>query len=198
MKKILPIIALILITFTGCSYAQTGIEQLLTPPMLSKEQTSIYSALESKKGKNIKLKYPKNGDNTSAYLLYNLDEEETNEAIVFYENLNTAINTFTINIGVFDQQNGTWILTYTTPIEASEVYKVSFTKTNNKTYIVIGFNQLSNNEKVIKVYNYTTGKLNEISSIKCNNYEVFDLDGDDVSDIITMSSKSTTTLNKVT
>ncbi|MEG2429629.1 MAG: hypothetical protein RSA99_04525, partial [Oscillospiraceae bacterium] len=52
------------ILLTGCTYSNAGIDTIMTPPKLSKEQNEIYAALSENVGKNIKLKYPRSGEFT--------------------------------------------------------------------------------------------------------------------------------------
>lgn len=188
--KIVILTIVCCLILSGCTQTQTGIDQLLSPPKLSQQQNDIYSALETSSGKNIKLKYPRKGDFTSAFLVQNLDNEAGDEAIVFYEIANSANASLPLRVNVLDQRDGKWVSIYETGVEASDVEKVSFIKSSVSLFIAIGFNQAGQSEKVIKIYTYGDGKLNEMSSTRCNNYEVFDIDGDSVSEVITITTKS--------
>ena len=74
------------------------------------QQNEIYTALQASIGKNITLKYPRTGDFTSAFLIANIDEESTQEAIVFYEAADTVNATMTLRINVLDQNDGACLL----------------------------------------------------------------------------------------
>ena len=67
---------------TGC---QATIENLLTAPKLTQEQSEIYQALINSSGSSIKLKYPRGGEYRSAFVLQDIDSDGTQEALVFYE-----------------------------------------------------------------------------------------------------------------
>lgn len=164
----------------GCSYSQTGIDTLLAPPKLSDQQNQIYTALESVVGKNINLKYPRQGDFTSAFIINNIDSEPTQEAIVFYENTTSS----SLRMNVLDQQDDKWISSYEIGIEASEIDKVSFVTVNQKIYIIVGYSLISKTEKNVSVYGFSDGIMNEIGSISCAGYEVFDMIGDQAPEII--------------
>ena len=56
MKKYLGIFTLFFLLLTGCSFS-TGIDTLIAPPKLSREQEYIYNALKNYTGANISLKY---------------------------------------------------------------------------------------------------------------------------------------------
>lgn len=178
-------VALFLLTsLSGCAFPQTGVDSLLTPPKLSDQQNQIYSALEESTGKNIKLKYPRRGDFTSAFLINNIDNEPTQEAIVFFENSSSASATMPLRINVLDQEDGKWVSKYELGVEASEVDKVSFITSNQQTYIIVGFNLLSKTEKMAAIYTYEDGVLTQTTSLTCMDYEVADIDGDKVGEII--------------
>lgn len=189
MKKIIAVIlALACLFLGGCSsFGQVTPDSLLQPPKLSDEQVQVYNALEASVGKNIKLKYPNRGEYTSAYLIENIDTEETNEALVFYETENNPNFTKPLRITVIDKNDEIWYATYDVGVEASGVEKVSFVRTNDKTVIVIGFNLYTRSEKLVISYVYKNGILQEIFRKKCSNFEVADLDGNGTDEIILLS-----------
>ncbi len=188
-KRILASMIAILFLFSGCSYSQTGIEGLMVPPKLSDQQNEIYNALVASVGKNIKLKYPRQGNFTSAFLINNIDDEPTQEALVFYEDTANPSAAAPLIISVLDQEDGKWIAKYDVKVKASEVEKVSFITKNKQTYVVIGFNLLSKAEKMIMMYTYKEGKLSEQFTTNCSNYEVLDINNDKSSEIITFVQK---------
>ena len=162
MKRIL--LALLLctsLTLSGCAYGQTGIDGMLKPPKLSDQQNEIYAALQASVGKNITLKYPRTGDFTSAFLIANIDEEQTQEAIVFYENTDTVNVTMNLRINVLDQTKDGWVSVYDAGVSAADVDKVNFIQSNGSTFLVIGFNLSGNTEKLVVVYRYQDGRLEE-------------------------------------
>ena len=188
-KGLLLLLIGMLFLFSSCNYSQTGIEGLMAPPKLSDQQNQIYNALVASVGKNIELKYPRQGDFTSAFLINNIDDEPTQEAIVFYENTTLTAATMPLRISVLDQQDGKWVSKYEVAVSANEVEKVSIVTQHQQTYVIIGFNLLSKTEKVIKMYTYNDGILNEEFTTSCSNYEVIDIDDDNSSEIITFVPK---------
>lgn len=65
----------------GCS-AGFFSGDLLTSPRLTDEQTEIYNALTASAGR-VDLRYPHTGSYRSAFVIRNIDNEPTDEAIVF-------------------------------------------------------------------------------------------------------------------
>lgn len=192
MKRLKRIIICILVSvilfLTGCSYTQTGIDALLQPPKLSKQQDEIYSALNITGKKDLKLKYPRKGDYKSAFVIQNIDEEESEEAILFYED--TTAKERPLQVVVLDQEDGRWVMKNKITEDASEVEKVSFITTDEKRYVVIGYTSLSKTEKFVRVYHYQDNKLASIGEVlRCSNYEVFDINGDGEDEVIAMIMK---------
>ena len=72
------------VLLTGCSALNFSVEGLVDAPKVTKEQEEIHQALIESVGSNITLKYPRNGDYRSAYVIANIDDEPDSEAIVFY------------------------------------------------------------------------------------------------------------------
>ena len=165
MKKIFSTIIVITICsviFTGCGYFNMGVDGLLSSPKLSREQADIHQALIESVGDNISLKYPNTGDNRSAFVISNLDDEPTNEAIVFYQNINPSTNENSIRINLLDNINGNWKSTFDISEPAIDVDKVIISKIEqeNKVNIIVGFDMPNKSEKMMQIYNYGNGVIN--------------------------------------
>lgn len=188
--KILLVMLVVSFVLTSCTYSQTGIEGLLQPPKLSQQQNEIYSVSDANLDKNTKLKYPRKGDYKSAFVINNIDDEPTQEALVFYEKINNTAQSIPLRINVLDQENGKWVSKNEVGVEnAIDVEKVSFIISNHKTYVVIGFNHINKYEKIVKFYVYEEGVLKDLHTLICTNYEVFDINGDGKSEIVTVETK---------
>ena len=85
-KRWLSGILALMLVFSGCTYGGGNVDGLLRPPRLSDEQNDIWLALKKdSQGDSIKLVYPQRGENRSAILLTNLDDEPGDEAVVFFQ-----------------------------------------------------------------------------------------------------------------
>ena len=89
---------------TGCTF-NTGIDTLLSPPKLSKQQQLIYDALINYTGENISLKYPKAGKNLSAFIIEDIDGDKQDEAIVFYKKNAAKSEDDSLRINILDSKN---------------------------------------------------------------------------------------------
>jgi len=188
VKRVLLALSLcVALTLSGCSYGQTGIDSMLKPPKLSDQQNEIYMALQASVGKDITLKYPRTGDFTSAFLIANIDEEQTQEAVVFYESADTVNATMNLRINVLDQTDDGWVSVYDAGVSAADVDKVNFVQSNGNTFLVIGFDS-GNSEKLVVVYRYEDGRLEETAQrITCLDYVACNLNQDSYTELFVIS-----------
>lgn len=144
------------LTLGGCSGGAT-IEGLLTPPKLSAEQNDIYQALMNVMGKDISLKYPKSGEYRSAFVVTNVDTEDTDEAMVFY-NAKSASGESSLRINFLDQQDGRWISVYDIAALGTEVERVRLENLGDgETSIIITYSALNSTSKAVSVLKFTDG-----------------------------------------
>jgi hypothetical protein len=111
----------------GCSL-QTGIEDLLSPPRLTTEQSMLYDALERAVGTDtFKLRYPRRGSYLSACIFWDINHDGENEAIAFYE-LTVGGTTSTWMSVLTKDGGGMWRSAMEIPGEGSEIDLVSFAR----------------------------------------------------------------------
>ncbi len=126
LKKVLSAIAVIvmLLTLSGCSLNFFSTETLLKPPALSGKSGEVQEAFNKlMSGKTFLLKTPTKGDYKSSFVLYNIDNDEDEEAIVFYTDSSTDT---TVRIAVLDYINRKWVLVTDIKGSGSGVYDIAF------------------------------------------------------------------------
>ena len=192
MRKLIKLVlsALIPLTFTSCTFS-SSVESLLSPPTLSEEQRQIYQALTDKVGSKVSLKYPKSGSYLSAFVIADIDDEPTDEAIVFYERNGITADEISLRINILDKRDGKWSSVYDSPANGTEVEKVIISQLGNSelTNIIIGYN-MSQGEKNLSVYNYSDGILNQTYSDVYSMTDVCDIDSDGQSELIIITGNS--------
>ncbi len=199
LKKILTACILCAsLTFSGCSFGSFSVDTLLQAPKLSKEQEGIYDALMKSTGNNIALKYPKSGSNRSAYMVANIDDEPTEEAIVFYEFNNTLPNVGNtdaadagVRLCVLDKnEKGEWQAVSDRAGAGTDVDRIIVSKLDGSGNIsvIVGYSTLSINEKVMEVYNYSQSDLTLAAQDSYSVMETLDIDNDGYNEIITVQS----------
>ena len=179
-KRIFTALAMLsaVIFSTGCSM-NLSLDNLLSPPKLTDEQNAIYQALLNSKGSEVSLKYPKSGDYRSAFVIYNLDEEPTDEAIVFYEATGISEET-NLRINFLDQKEGEWVSVYDLPAVGTDVERVIFERLSGDTElsIIIGYSVLNQSDKAVSVLKYTDSTPVEIFRGGYSVMDLFDIDYD--------------------
>ena len=162
----------------GCSELDASLDSLLSPPKLNEYQTAIYNALIQSTGEQVELTYPRSGDYRSAFVIYNLDDEPTSEAIVFYRTPETPQSEGGLRVSFLDQQDGQWFDLIDRPLAGREVESVSFSDFGKGINIVVRCSLLSQTEQSVTVLDYESGTVDELyrgSYVFC---ESTDMDGD--------------------
>lgn len=172
---------------SGCAFPQSGVESLLAAPRLNEEQNEVYSALVRETGSSIKLLYPQRGENRSAFLLMNLDEEATDEAVAFYQS--TAVNvTNSIHMAVLDKQDGQWRAVHDISLDGTQVEDVAVMKEGGVFLLAVGLTYSSENASLLKVYQFNGSTMDEIYSEDYQTKIICDMDSDDRDDVVLVSS----------
>lgn len=180
----LVLAAVVCVAQSGCM--ESSVENLLSPPKLLDEQNEIYSELIKSVGQNVKLKYPKSGDYRSAFVIYNLDEEQSDEALVFYE---TAGNNASLRLKFFDKVDGHFEAVYDIACAGNEVDSISFAKLGESehTSIIVRYTVLNQSEKVFSVYTYENKTPVETYSSSYVCLDVYDINSDGIDELITVN-----------
>ncbi len=185
-KRIILSVLLCSLVLTGCTTMTMGnVENLLTPPDLSSEQTEIKEALMETVGKNIKLKYPRLGDYRSAFLIADIDEEKTEEAIVFYEKTGITDGDGRLHMAILDKKDDKWTAVFDSAGMGTDVERVRIEKLGNEKLptVLVGYSFTGNMGKVLTAYNYSKGTLTERLHESYMNLEITDLDNNGENEI---------------
>lgn len=171
---------------SSCSAA--SVEELLSPPRLNEEQTAIYEALRTAAGGSVSLKYPKSGQYRSAFVVENIDDEPTNEAIVFYEKPNVAEGS-SLRINFLDMQEEKWVSVYDFAASGSEVERVMFKDLGDgETSIIITYYIQNSSDMASSVIKFSDGSPCEVFSGRHSYMDVFDADGNGKEEMFLISA----------
>ena len=175
------------LALTGCSGA--SVENLLTAPKLTQEQSEIYQALINSSGSSIRLKYPRGGDFRSAFVLQDIDSDPGEEALVFYESQSVQSGESALRLKVLDKNaDGKWEAVYDLACVGSEVDSISFANLGscNSTEIIVCYSMLNQTERTVSVMNYADGIMSELYSSSYSCMEVIDLNADGEQELVTV------------
>ena len=179
------------LTLSSCTLTGFSVEGALTAPKLSEQQSEIHKALISSVGGGITLKYPRNGENRSAYVIANIDNEPDNEALVFYQ-YNSVINgSEGIRLNLLDTDSeGNWYSVKELAGAGTDVDKVmiSYEGGSRAANIVVGYQNIGISDKTFEIYRYKDGGFDRVGGSNYTILEAADLDGDGYKNFITVHS----------
>ncbi|MCM1299710.1 MAG: hypothetical protein NC203_02825 [Firmicutes bacterium] len=185
-KKILSLTAVLsaALLLSGCTVFDTSLEGLLSAPKLTRTQTEIYDALLLGLGGEAELVYPRSGNYRSAIILKNLDDEETEEAIVFYREKTVAGQLSGnqgeggIRMGFLDKREDKWETVIDCPIDGADIESLEFYGFDDKVTIGISCSVLSQTERSLRLMQYREGGITNVFSGNYSFMSVEDLDQD--------------------
>lgn len=186
---------------TGCSALNFTVDGLLNAPKLTSEQSEIHQALIESVGKNITLKYPKNGENRSAYVIANIDGEQTEEAIVFYEYASNGSEEDGLRLNILDKkEDGSWYSVKELAGAGTDIDQVIISPVGNGNQIdvLVGYQNLTNDDKTLEIYSYADGDFKRVGLDTYSVLEPLDINGDGYNELITIQRSAKTDTGTVT
>lgn len=194
MRRVLKVLAVAAVcALTGCAELNFSVDGLITAPKLTQEQTEIHQALVTAVGNNITLKYPKSGDNRSAYVIKNIDNEPGDEALVFYEYTGDDKKDG-LMLNVLDKNDDDeWESVKEIAGAGSEVSKVIISDIGDdrKPQVVVGYTNYTGEEKILEVYDYNDGDLKTIGMDNYSLLETYDVNDDGTDELIVVNKNVT-------
>ncbi len=190
-----------ILLLSGCSSFSINVEDLIEPPILSKEQAEITEELKKiLNTSELKLKYPKYGEIHSPIIFENLDDDEEKEVIVFYED--TLDNRGSTRINIMDKTEGKWESIYDVPGESETIEFVSLANITDKIKkdLVVGWGTSEKRQKyLLNVYSYRDYTLKNLLSERYDSAMVIpSTDNKTMSQIVLLNYTSKTTAKLIT
>ena len=183
------------VMLSSCTSINFSVDNLLAAPKLTSEQSEIHEALIAAVGNNLTLKYPKNGDNRSAYVIADIDDEPGDEALVFYEYTGSETSDDGLRVNLLDKDNdGKWQSVKEIAGAGTDVDKVIITKmgADNHTNVLVGYQTLSGEEKALEIYSYLNGDFRRIGTSSYSVLETLDIDSDGSTELVTVRRQNNT------
>lgn len=196
----LAVVCALCVFLTGCSAFNFSVEGLVNAPKLTAEQSQIHEALIKSVGSNITLKYPRNGDHRSAYVIADIDDEPDNEAIVFYE-YSGAGKDSGMRINVLDTDDkGEWYSVKELHGAGTDIDKVLISAFGgNKTKsVLVGYQNPSTDDKTLEIYSYENKDFKKVGTDNYSVLEMLDINADGQKEIISVQKSVNPETEKVT
>ncbi len=208
LKKLTALIISVILVclLSGCdTFLFSSVDNLMRPPKIAGENNSkLIEAFESTVGKSYVLKYPVAGEYQSPCIMYDLDSDGVDEAIIFYSLENEST---TVRLAFLDYSADKWQIVSDLKGLGNNVDQVSFehVKNDNSIQVVITWNFFdTKTASILSIYNigFTEDKtINSVQLIFNEPYsamKIFDVDGSGSKEIFLISSvTSDTTVKKV-
>lgn len=191
MKKFrIPIIVLCLcLILSGCSMRLDSIEDLISPISPSGENAEVLKAVDNFCQNGYSLKVPSNGKYTTSFIYYDLDGDEQNEAISFYE---PSDKKGTVNMAVIEKSGDGWKVIENIEGDGSDIISIDFCDLNSdsKEEIIVCWSVISKSTNYeLRVYRQSEGdkgySLKAMSSsIKAGDFVCADINDDKVNELV--------------
>lgn len=213
MKRVLAIFLIlsVCLSFTSCEKKFFPVENLMRPPELSGEDRILQDAFEASVSdkENVVMKTPISGKNRSSYILFDIDNDGKEEAIVLYS---VPAEGNHVIAELFKYSNGEWTIVSQIECNSDEVYEVDFADINGDdcNEIFISWSGLIsesaesdtgysfNATQTLMVYSYDGSKTNLILTKPYTNLFIKDLNNDKADEILIFKINVSDIINRTT
>ncbi len=195
-KRIMTLAAALLLicaALGGCSFDIKTVSDTLKPPKLYGENREMQMAFEKYAGSDVLMKSAVSGEHRSSFVLYDIDGNGSDEALVFYAE---GSNKSQVKIEIMEKTDGQWTPIVNLPGSGSEVYSVNFAKMDQDSFseIIVGWSLYEkSSEKLFTVFRVDK-KLEDISSVCTESFTYMmpvDLDNDGLKELFYISIDAT-------
>jgi len=185
-RIIMPVLTLIfmLLILPGCAAIGPDPEQLMAPPRLSGDNKNIQDALELAAGSDIIFKFPQNGDNRSAFIFFNWDEDGVpSRAIAFYA---TKQDSQVTHINFLQKEDEFWVSKGDFPSGGNDIDNVYLEdlRGDGSIQIITEWSMASNRERCMIVFSAAGANVKIILQENYTDYVIEDMDGDGEKEIV--------------
>ena len=174
---------------SGCSLNFFSVESLLSPPSQSGKNGEVEKAFKKLMAeKTIQLRTPQSGAYQTAFVLFDINGDSQEEAIVFYTD--SAIDT-SVRMSFMECINDTWMICADVKGAGSNVFDLSFSDMDNDGIyeILVGWSLFdTKTAKIVSVYEAVAGEkgvfnLNTLGNEYYYSKSITDFNGDEKDDL---------------
>lgn len=182
--------------FSGCSFRlASSVDELISPVSPQGEDARVQNALTSYVSGGYTLKSPSAGDYTTAFTFYDIDGDDAEEALAFYE---PESSPGSVSLAVIDSNDAGWSVACEISSGYSDVYSLSFSELTGagNCEIIVLWDLISNSANhYLSVY---TGGKDDPCSLYAIGSELavsacyaVDIDLDSLNELLTLSVDNT-------
>ena len=192
MKKLISILLVLvmLLVCSGCSLNFFSVESLMSPPAQSGKNGDVEKAFKKlMSDKTIQLRTPVSGDYQTAFILFDMNGNGVEEALVFYTDSSIDAS---VRIAFLECVNDTWVISADVKGAGSGVYDVSFSDldSNGCFEVLVGWSLYdSNSTKIVSIYEISLGDkglytLNTLANEYYSAKSITDFNSDNKDDLV--------------
>ena len=192
LKKVISLLlcVVIILMFSGCSLNFFSVESLMSPPLQSGKNGEVEEAIKKLMAeKTIQLRTPQSGDYQTAFILFDINSDGLEEAVVFYTD--SAIDT-SVRMSFMECVNDTWMICADVKGAGSGIYDVDFSDMDGDGVyeIFVGWALFdAKTSKIVSAYSVTEGEkgvftLNTLGNEYYNSKIITDFNGDQRDDLV--------------
>lgn len=177
----------------GCTGPSFTVDGLLNAPKLTAEQGEIHEALTAAVGGSVTLKYPRNGDNRSAFVIANIDSEQGDEALVFYEYNSGGGTDEGIRVNLLDKdEDGNWYSVKELAGAGTEVDRVIISQMGerNRYNVLVGYQSVTGSDNTLEIYSYYDGDFKRVGIDTYSVLDTLDINYDGYREIVTIQRQT--------
>lgn len=188
---VLLFVFLLIFVFSGCSLVDFfAADALLRAPKLTGEISALQDAVEEAVGVDIELYTPIAGDYRSSYVLFDYDNNGSDEAVVFYSPKN---NPSVIHMNLLSIVDDKWCSVADSIGSGTGVYKVDFFNIDKQAGNEIAVTWVldeSRRQKMLSVYKIFSlnenidNSLASLATIQLSDYIYLDIDSDAFNELV--------------
>ncbi len=211
MKKFIAILLVLALclSFSGCEGSFSSVESLMRPPKLSGEYSVLQNSFDEAVSMygNVIMKTPIYGRYRSSYIIFDIDNDGQDEAIVLYSipsenNINV--------VQIFKQIDGTWISVSQIKGHNEDIYEIDFADINGDGHfeILLSWNGFLNNNdsidtnhnfnKTLNIYSYDGKNTDLIITETYTNLFVKDINNNKTDEIVIFKTNIANIDNRTT
>ena len=192
MKHIRAILLMlaVCVLLGGCSFKlAASADELISPIPPTGINADVQNALNSYCKGGYTLKTPLSGDYTTSFIFYDLDNDNEDEAVVFYQQSSDPERT---DMAVIDKNGDNWSVICNVEGEGADVYSVDFCNLNGDSYAepVVLWDAITNSSSHLlsaykQSYDGDTLTISKIgNSMTVSNYIPVDIDNAGVDELL--------------
>lgn len=178
---------------SGCTNLTAGVEEMLRAPQLTGSQSQVQKALTSYLGEAPQLKYPLHGDTLSPFLFGDWNGDGVEDAAALYVAQTKGQN---VHIAILEHTDSGWEVTQDKKGVSTSVESVDMAAMHEKggIQLLVGYSTATG-EKYLAVYSYQDGTLSEVMERPYSQYELQDITGSGLKDLILIGPETGDGLN---